>query len=160
MFELWWDLDIIFRKKHPNTYNFKVSEHKFVLSKAAKSTLDECEVSSKSCAWVCVSMLWLYSYSYSCIWHADYNVMLLMDCISSDVWTQAFLYLRFLIVIKLPNRHNKSVKFPCVSTFVYPMTWLVVLAWYNTVACNKIWNVALVSIKYINKKYCLKYTLT
>ncbi len=56
------------------------------------------------------------------------------------------------------QEHNKSVKSPCVSKFLYTKRWLAVLAWYNnTVGCNKIQNVAIIiSIKYINKEYCLE----
>ncbi len=59
---------------------------------------------------------------------------------------------RFLVVTKLSIQHNKYVKFSRVSTFLYPMMWLVILAWYNNaISCNKIQNMAIVSIKYIIK---------
>ncbi len=141
-------------------HNFKMSEDKLVVpSKATKSALGKYEVNSKSCA--CFVFRYCGHFLHSYFWHTDYNIILLLSCIASDVWTQVFPYLRFLIVIKLSIQQNKSVKFPCVSKFLHPKTWLVILTWYdNAGAYNKIRNVAIVNIKCINKKYCLKYTLT
>ncbi len=110
-------------------YNFKKSKHELVLSEAIKSTLGECEVSPKSFMWVCLPMLWsFFVFLYLAHWlqcdAAD-------ELHRSDVSTQAFLYVIFSILIKLSIEHDKSLKFPCMSTFLYPMTRLVILAWYD-----------------------------
>ncbi len=54
-----------------------------------------------------------------CYMSGSLVVMPLMICITLEVWTQAFSYLRFLIVIELSLQHNKSVKFPCMSKFLF-----------------------------------------
>ncbi len=77
-----------------------MSDHKLVPTKAIENTLGECEVKTQSL--VCEAVFRCRGhFLYSSVWHTDYNVMLLMSHIASDVWTQAFSYLRFLTDIKL-----------------------------------------------------------